>query len=167
MKAGEVVKIRVSPKDVMTAIDLVQGAGLVVTGMSLAEVVRLAMSGLMQRARETGAAPNRDGFEYMQMLAPFKQGDPHVKNDVHHRQRALIAQKQARAEQEREAMDMPPLGSIVSKQVQITHNIQQAKDPRKHTRFKELVFKRRADQLNFSEAEQAELDQLFDEGYRV
>lgn len=77
MKAGVVVQIRVPPADVMTCIDLARGAGLYMQGMSLPQVVSVALRGLCEHARNTGHAPTRDGFEFDRMTAPFVHAGPH------------------------------------------------------------------------------------------
>lgn len=66
----------------MGCIDLVQRAGVPTAGMSLAMVARLALSACIQAARDTGTIPNRDGFEYNDMIAPFSQASQSKKLQV-------------------------------------------------------------------------------------
>lgn len=67
MRAGDVVRIRVNTEDVMSCIDLVEQSGVQTAGMSLAMYVRLALSALLQAARQEGIVPSRTGFEYQEM----------------------------------------------------------------------------------------------------
>jgi hypothetical protein len=69
--AGEVVHIRVSPEDIMTAIDIIDKSGMQTMGMSLAMVVKWAMSFAFEATRASGAMPRRDGFEYSEMIKRF------------------------------------------------------------------------------------------------
>lgn len=71
MKHGVVVHIRVNPEDVMGAIDVARQSGVYVEGMSIAQVVRLTLGGLLESARRSGVIPSRDGFEYEAMMQPF------------------------------------------------------------------------------------------------
>ena len=71
MNAGEVVHIRVSPQDVMTAIDIIDLSQLNTLGMSLASVVKWAMVFAFESLRRNGTVPERTGFEYEQMVRRF------------------------------------------------------------------------------------------------
>jgi hypothetical protein len=71
MKSGEVVHIRVNPEDVMACIDICKKAQVYIVGMSLAQVVRVALSGLLESARSSGVIPRREGFEYAEMVQPI------------------------------------------------------------------------------------------------
>jgi hypothetical protein len=72
MKTGEVVHIRVRPQDVMGAIDLIRATPIYTPGMSLASVIAWAFMYSMEAMRANGIIPKRDGFEYNEMLSPFK-----------------------------------------------------------------------------------------------
>lgn len=71
MKAGRVVHIRVSPKDCMGCIDVLQKNGIIVRGTSFPQVVSMALKSLLNTVRGVGVIPDRDGFEYNEMMEPF------------------------------------------------------------------------------------------------
>jgi len=71
LKAGEVVRIRVSPTDVMAVIDVVDAVGMYVPGMSLAQCVSIALRATLENCRHSKVIPTRDGFEYSAMLSRF------------------------------------------------------------------------------------------------
>jgi len=71
MKAGRVVSIRVNPRDCLAAIDTLEKIGLRVKGMSFAQVVSLAFSSAMESFRQNGIVPDRDGFEFIEMMQQF------------------------------------------------------------------------------------------------
>lgn len=150
MKGGYVGHIRVPPADVMTCIDLVKKAGYATEGMSLAECIRLALSGLCAGARASGLAPTRDGFEYAEMTGPFLKYSQQKKIEFSRMAQADMAS--------REAKDFLPRGEKIAAM---------AFDPttraRKERRMKELAGKRIADPANFSAQEQVELDSLTSE----
>lgn len=74
---GEVVHIRVNSEDIMTAIDIIDKAGIDTNGLSLAMVVKWAMSYAFEACRVSGSVPRRDGFEYNQMVGRFLRGRGH------------------------------------------------------------------------------------------
>lgn len=74
---GRVVRIRVNPKDCMGAVDVLKSLGLIEPGMSFSVVISTALFYLLKTARENGIIPNRDGFEYGEMMAMFKD-QPHL-----------------------------------------------------------------------------------------
>ena len=71
MKAGRVVSIRVNPRDCLAAIDTLEKIGLRVKGMSFAQVVSIAFSSAMESFRQNGIVPDRDGFEFNEMMQQF------------------------------------------------------------------------------------------------
>ena len=72
MNPATVVRIRILPADVMTGIDLCHAAGINTERMALASVMRLAFAVAMQAFRTQGVAPERDGFEYNEMVSRYK-----------------------------------------------------------------------------------------------
>ena len=74
MKNGEVVHIRVNAEDIMGCIDVLDKAKCIIPGMSIAQVVRLSLSGLLQSARDAHMIPERDGYEYGEMMSRFTPG---------------------------------------------------------------------------------------------
>lgn len=71
MRIGTVVAIRLSPADLMSAIDVVKRTGNFFPGMSLSGAVALSMSIVFEEMRRQGKVPRRDGFEYASMIADF------------------------------------------------------------------------------------------------
>lgn len=71
MRAGSVVTIRVNPRDSMSVVDLAKQSGLVMEGMSFAQMVSLTLSGCLEELRKKGIVPDREGFEYSQIVGPY------------------------------------------------------------------------------------------------
>jgi hypothetical protein len=69
MKAGNVVSIRVNPRDTMTVIDLVESLGMPMHTLSFPAMVSLALSSCLQALRDQGTVPDRTGFEYNERTA--------------------------------------------------------------------------------------------------
>jgi len=75
MKAGRVVRMRVSPKDAMAVADVCKAHAMPAMGFSQSVSYTLAV--LLETARTAGMIPERDGFEYnelMQQFLPSTQG---------------------------------------------------------------------------------------------
>lgn len=70
-KAGPVVTIRLHPQDVMRVAAVLDKAGLFIEGMSLAQAVKTAMSGLLQAAVNGGNIVDEDGFQYDRIVKRF------------------------------------------------------------------------------------------------
>ena len=71
MKGGEVVTIRVNPRDCMAVAWIVKSVGLEIHGMSFAQAVAIALSSLLESMRQKGVIPDDTGFEYSNMMRPF------------------------------------------------------------------------------------------------
>jgi len=71
MKYGDVVRIRLLPEDSMGCIDVCKAAGIYVDGMSLSQIAKLAISGLLEAYRNAGVIPKREGYEYNQLVHPI------------------------------------------------------------------------------------------------
>jgi hypothetical protein len=71
LRPGMVATIRVNPKDCMAVLDVVKAAGLSTDGMSFAAMTSLAFSSLLQTMRDQEVIPDRDGFEYLDMMQPY------------------------------------------------------------------------------------------------
>lgn len=71
MKAGPTPHIRMSPQDAMACIDIVEKVGVSTTGMSFAMVAKIALTSLIESARQNGLIPKRDGWEYGEMMKRF------------------------------------------------------------------------------------------------
>jgi hypothetical protein len=144
MKAGKVVTIRVNPRDCMSCVDVVQKVALVTPGMSFAQIVSIALSSLLAGVREAGILPNRDGFEYGQLMQPWETDPRNV------RARKLDITRELETATAGGERQIPAL----------TVDYQKV---RKERRMKELIGKREADPMNFSPEEQAEVTRLANE----
>jgi hypothetical protein len=69
---GEVVRIRVNPRDMMSVVDVVETLGFNYTGMSFSAACAITLSSVLELLRSTGNIPNRDGFEFEDRLKPFE-----------------------------------------------------------------------------------------------
>jgi hypothetical protein len=74
VRPGVVSTIRVNPKDCMSIIDVIALTGIDTTGMSFAAMTSLALSSLLETARQNGQVPTRDGFEFNEMMLPWASG---------------------------------------------------------------------------------------------
>ena len=73
LRAGTVVRLRVNPRDCLSCIDIAKQIGIYTKGMSFSAVVSLALSSMLEACRQQEIIPTRDGFEYDEMMAPFKE----------------------------------------------------------------------------------------------
>lgn len=71
LAAGHVAQVRINPKDCMSVIDVVKTAGVWTEGMSFAQMVSLALSSAMETFRQSKFIPERDGFEYLEMMERY------------------------------------------------------------------------------------------------
>lgn len=71
MRAGQVVRIRVNPKDCVSVLDVMKAGGIDISKMSYSSIVSLALSAMLQGLRDGGTIPDRDGFEYAEMMEPY------------------------------------------------------------------------------------------------
>lgn len=102
MKYGEVVSVRLSPEDVMAAVDIVRNSPAYTPGMGLAQVVKWAMVYAFEALRQSGAVPRRDGFEYAEMVKPFKQD-----SKVSRQRRGAVGYGMQLVERQSHALDTP------------------------------------------------------------
>lgn len=160
MKHGEVVHIRVNPEDVMAAIDIVKVSGVYVQGMSIAQVVRLAYSGLAEAARKHGVIPRRDGFEYEAMVKPFLNTGRNAK-------KLQISSAVESAEASRASFDKPatPVNVSLSRHATDASDKPTPLDYKKARVLRELVelnTRRTADDSNFTVEQRVRMDKLQD-----
>src|SRR3990167_11030885 len=71
MKPGEVVTIRVNPRDCISVTDVVERLGIYPQGMSFSSAVAISLSSMLEFMREHKVIPVRDGFEYGERMSPF------------------------------------------------------------------------------------------------
>lgn len=71
MRPGKVVTIRVSPKDCLAVLDIMKKVGIDVKGASFPALVSLALSSMIETMKKAQQIPERDGFEYLDMMGEF------------------------------------------------------------------------------------------------
>lgn len=69
--AGEVVSVRINPKDCMAVVDFIDKLGVYTQGMSFSSAVAIAFASSMESFRDNGILPQRSGFEYTGMMQRF------------------------------------------------------------------------------------------------
>src|SRR5258708_6907366 len=79
MSVGETVKIRVNPRDCMGVVDVINNTGMVTVGMSFPMACSLVLSSLLESARQAKLIPERDGFEYLEVMQQFSDKDKRKK----------------------------------------------------------------------------------------
>lgn len=67
-----VVRIRVSPKDCMSVVDAARLVGVPPERYSMSALTSLVLSSLLEVHRKSGLIPERSGFEYSEMMEPFR-----------------------------------------------------------------------------------------------
>jgi hypothetical protein len=103
MSPGRVVRIRVNPKDCLGAVDVLAAAKIHTNNMSFDQVVRLALSILLEQARVIEQIPRRDGFEYNDVMSTFATRGPE-----HHVEKLKRTQQIELESLYRHTSDMPP-----------------------------------------------------------
>lgn len=99
MSPGEVVKIRVLPREIQACAAIVRAVAPTVQNLSLAQVVRIGLSTLVESAIKAGAIKEPDPFDYERDTSPYRRGS--LARKVVTSQVMLSAQKQ------RASTDMP------------------------------------------------------------
>ena len=142
---GEVVRIRVSPPDVMAAIDVVDTLGLYIHGMSLSQCISVALKVTLESCRHSKLIETREGWEYVQMLKRFPQSrEESIK--VKGRQIAITkAFEEGLGENNR----VPPLNSAFVEPDPETHPNLEVR--RLFRELKEMDARRAVDPLNFDQ----------------
>lgn len=69
---GEVVRIRVNPRDCMSVADVCAAVGVNWPGMSFSQACSVAFSALLETMRDAGTIPRREGFEFSEVMANYK-----------------------------------------------------------------------------------------------
>lgn len=67
-----VVRLRVSPKDCMSVVDAARLVGVPPEQYSMSALTSLVLSSLLEVHRKSGLIPERSGFEYSEMMEPFR-----------------------------------------------------------------------------------------------
>lgn len=102
----------------MACADVLRLAGVDISGVSLSSCVRLALNILIETAIKHGRIPKRDGFEYEQLLAPYKRSN--IKTKVQ------VGQVLAKADMLRVGADMPVALSTLPESDELTEEEIQA-----------------------------------------
>ena len=143
MKAGRVACIRVNPKDCMAILDVLKRIDYLPPGMSFAHGVSVALGSVLESLRQSGVIPTRDGFDYSEMMKFFP---PDTKAS---RGRKLAITDVV--QQAGEDVNYPPVVPDTPERA------------RRRLRFGEMRFRKEADPINWSEADQREFQVLVDE----
>lgn len=177
MSPGEKVWMRVKPRELMACVDVLRAAGVDINGVGVSGLVRLALAVLIESAVKAKQIPDREGFEYLELITPFKRANIRTKVQVGHAIRM--------AELERESIDKPtalgvlPAGKLTQAEVEasrartvralaeddpqaaasLDRKLRRRVDPR-ILRRDELRFKSEQDPANMSQKEFKELNKL-------
>lgn len=146
MTPGIVVSLRVNPTDVMAIIDALDYIGIPKANLSFAQATKLVLASALEGFRQAGIVPRRDGFEYLEMIAPFEQ------QGFGSRGAKLKMAKINRQPN----MQPPPI--VVPDTPEVA---------RRRVRFDELIFKYKADPNNFADDDMQELLPLMKEFQQV
>lgn len=138
-RAGEVVSIRVNPKDCMSCVDVVKKIGLPIQGGSFAIVVSSALASLLETFRQNNIIPTRDGFEFNEIMSAFP--------------------KTARASRAR-ALAITETFHTVGSSIHIPPIIRNPDFERKKIQFDALAFRNENDPINVTDAEREEMLEL-------
>jgi hypothetical protein len=71
VKAGNVVSIRVNPRDCQSVLDVCERVGIDTRGQSFSQLTSLALSSLLETARVNSVLPEPDPFQYLNRMAGF------------------------------------------------------------------------------------------------
>lgn len=72
MLGGQVVRIRLSPTDCISLVDIADKIGIPKAQyISFAQICKLAISSTLRSLRENGVIPTRSGFEYTEVMSRF------------------------------------------------------------------------------------------------
>lgn len=142
MSVGETVKIRVNPRDCMGVVDVINNTGMVTVGMSFPMACSLVLSSLLESAREAKLIPERDGFEYLEVMQQFSDKDKRKKKLAITQMHKMIG-----SELRAPAVQQRPIGKV-----QLT-----AEQRRATTRMHELFFKQEHAPDSWTPEDDAEL----------
>ncbi len=154
---GLVFHLRLNPKDIMACIDCMVAADIhIPRGMSLSSAMKRGIGIALETLRSSKVIPQRDGFEYSEMIAPFTMPNRQDKIAVGHK---MVVQ-----EGRDEIADIPRsrIEKPASERYRITEDdLTRARvRDRLSRQIKELTFKKEADPLNWKKADQQKLNRL-------
>jgi len=143
LKGGMTPTIRISPKDCLSILDVLDVAGVQRHGMSFASCTSLALSSLIGMARQAGIIEEPDGFAYLERVGPYHG----QRNDK--RKRATANHLYAAAQHGSAAISLPRVNTSMPPQVMEEQALRELKD-----RFTKLNDRKEADILLSIEEEQ-------------
>lgn len=144
MRPGKIASVRVNPKDCMSIVDVLSKLGIATTNMSFSQATKIVLASALESFRQSKVIPDRDGFEYTEMMLPFAE------DDLRTRGRKL----QMAHDGSQPTFHAPP---VTTPQVDTPERSQ------RKVRFDELMFRRTADPTNFTDADLVELAPLLEE----
>ncbi len=133
-KGGMTPTIRISPKDCLSILDVLDVAGVSRNGMSFASCTSLALSSLIGMAQRAGIIEEPDGFAYLDRVGPYHG----QKNDK--RKRATANHLYEAAQHGSAAISLPPIHTNMPPQVMEEQALRDLKD-----RFTRLNDRKEAD----------------------
>lgn len=71
MKAGQVTRLRVNPKDCQSVLDLLDRIGVPYQNLSFSQCTSIALASLLETARVHKTLPEPDPFQYLNRMSPF------------------------------------------------------------------------------------------------
>ena len=147
MQGGRVVRIRVSPKDCMRVVDALGKMGVDIPAfqgsLSFSHATKRVLEACLVALERDGIIPTRDGFEYSTMLSAFPSQDDALKSRAKQIQFTKL--------EEHPSYKAQPI-------VPESHERKA-----RRVRYEELMFKREADEINFTQEELLELVALIEE----
>lgn len=134
MKGGTTAHIRVTPADCLSTLDVLEGAGIEVKGMSFASCVSLAYSSLLGMARKAGLIEEPDTFQYLNRMQSYLgTGNNKKKHDI-------TSNLYERSMRGGVAVSLPPVRTSMPPQVMEEQALRELKD-----RFSRLNDRKEAD----------------------
>lgn len=134
LKGGMTPTIRISPKDCLSILDVLDVAGIDRRTMSFASCTSLALSSLIGMAQRAGIIEMPDGFAYLERVGPYHG----QKNDK--RKRVASNNLYERSMRGGVAVSLPPVNQSMPPQVMEEQALRELKD-----RFTKLNDRKEAD----------------------
>lgn len=144
MRPGKIASVRVNPKDCMSIVDVLSKLGIPTTNMSFSQATKIVLASALESFRQSKVIPDRDGFEYTEMMLPFAE------DDLRTRGKKL----QMTHDGSLPTFHAPPVAQPT---------VDTPERRQRKVRFDELMFRRNADPTNFTDADLVELAPLLEE----
>ena len=154
---GFVAKIRLSPRDVMSCIDCVNAVHAEMQGMSLSATIKRGIAIALETLRASKVLPERDGFEYNDMIETY--------SGISKVEKIAAGHKMVMQDQRNEQMDVRTSAIMRESRYEPTKEeiIRGNKRKRLDRQRTELLFKKKADPDNWTRAEQKRLEGIEEE----